>query len=494
MDTDERPTKLRKLGHDPSTNLDNNEAPTTQDTPSNPPAVANPPSTTTTNKSPPIPLEMATQESLRPNLKDPALRALAQSNPGLSKNQLKKLRRQQEWDAAAPSRRLKRKEEIARRKETKRTQRAALLASGIDPMSLHKGSHRPRAVQLPVTIVVDCSFDNLMSDGERTSLGAQVTRAYSDNKHARWRAHLVVSSWGGKLRERFEGVLRGHYRGWRGVRFEEEGFKEVAGRARGWMGEGDDGGRLAGPFEKYLGLEEVEEEEVEGEKERRAGDTGKGGQGGESGEGAEKDGQEGGTGEGAEKDGQGEGAKELSAAAKRKQLVRKREEEVKPELQEQGEVVYLSSESPDTLMELKPYSTYIIGGLVDKNREKGICYKRAKEAGIKTARLPIGDYLQMASRKVLATNHVVEIMLKWLEYEDWGKAFLEVIPKRKGGQLKDDGNNGGGEQADSGSEVEADDVDDVDPDLDDQENGALSEVEVKNGAEAANGSALNSTT
>ncbi|KAF2219406.1 guanine-1-methyltransferase-domain-containing protein [Elsinoe ampelina] len=399
MDSDERPTKLRKLDHDSNKILDVDEAPTTQNVSSNPPPVANPPSTITAND-PSTPSDIATLESLRPNLKDPTLRALAVSNPGLSKNQLKKLRRQQEWDAAAPTRRLKRKVEIARRKETKRTQRAALLASGIDPMSLHKGSHRPRAVQLPVTIVVDCSFDNLMSDGERTSLGAQVTRAYSDNKHARWRAHLVVSSWGGRLRERFEGVLRGHYRGWRGVRFEEEGFGMVVERARGWMGEGDEGGRLAGPFE--------------------------------------------------------------------------REEEVKPGLQEQGEVVYLSSESPDTLTELKPYSTYIIGGLVDKNREKGICYKRAKEAGIKTARLPIGDYLQMASRKVLATNHVVEIMLKWLEYEDWGKAFLEVIPKRKGGQLKDEGKNGGGEQADSGSEIEADDV--------------------ENGARAANGSALNSTT
>ncbi|KAL1989466.1 hypothetical protein VTN49DRAFT_7277 [Thermomyces lanuginosus] len=103
---------------------------------------------------------------------------------------------------------------------------------------------------------------------------------------------------------------------------------------------------------------------------------------------------------------------------------------------EDGEVVYLSSESPNTLTELKPYSTYIVGGLVDKNRHKGVCYKRATELGIKTAKLPIGEYLQMSTRKVLATNHVVEIMLRWLELGDWGEAFLRVIPKRKGGVLK----------------------------------------------------------
>ena len=44
--------------------------------------------------------------------------------------------------------------------------------------------------------------------------------------------------------------------------------------------------------------------------------------------------------------------------------------------------------------------------------------------------------MQMAGRFILATNHVSDIMVRWLELGDWGEAFERVIPKRKGGILK----------------------------------------------------------
>jgi tRNA (guanine9-N1)-methyltransferase len=117
---------------------------------------------------------------------------------------------------------------------------------------------------------------------------------------------------------------------------------------------------------------------------------------------------------------------------------------------EEGEIIYLSSESDNVLTHLKPNSTYIIGGLVDKNRHKGICHKRAVNREIKTAKLPIKEYLEMRDRQVLVTNHVLEILLKWMEFGDWGKAFMEVMPKRKGGKLREDGETG--EDANDGGE------------------------------------------
>ena len=294
----------------------------------------------------------------------------------LSKNQLKKLKRDQEWEANRAKRKAKRKEKLQGKKQRKRAAREGLAPSASatadhgstisrdQQVSNEQKWKHPDFVRVPITIVLDCGFDDLMNDKDRKSLGSQVTRSYSDNHKSPFQSHLAVSSFGGALKERFEGLLEGHHHSWKGVRFLEEDFVQAAEQAKEWM-KGDSSGRLAGVFEeKAIADQSVDE------------------------------------------------------------LIRT------------GEVVYLTSDSPNTLTALRPYSTYIIGGLVDRNRHKGICYKRAMERGVKTAKLPIGDYMQMASRFVLATNHVVEIILRWLELGDWGKAFLQVMPKRKGGILK----------------------------------------------------------
>ncbi|KAJ8452052.1 hypothetical protein Cgig2_016633 [Carnegiea gigantea] len=94
-------------------------------------------------------------------------------------------------------------------------------------------------------------------------------------------------------------------------------------------------------------------------------------------------------------------------------------------------LIYLTADAETILEDLDPKKLYIIGGLVDRNRWKGITMKKAQEQGIQTAKLPIGNYLKMSSSQVLTVNQVVEILLKFLELRDWKTAFFQVIPQRK---------------------------------------------------------------
>ncbi|KAI9087039.1 hypothetical protein K1719_031000 [Acacia pycnantha] len=104
-------------------------------------------------------------------------------------------------------------------------------------------------------------------------------------------------------------------------------------------------------------------------------------------------------------------------------------------------LVYLTADSENVLEELDLKKLYIIGGLVDRNRWKGITMKKAEEQGIQTAKLPIGNFLKMSSSQVLTVNQVLEILLKFLETKDWKASFFQVIPQRKRCQadLEDNG-------------------------------------------------------
>ncbi len=331
--------------------------------------------------------------------------------PPISKSQLKKLQRQQQFEATREARKIKRKEKRAARKDRARQ------AGDVDPVTAQAGSvvtengsqegdistdkrkNRVHPVLFPITFLIDCSFDDLMTDKERVSLSSQLTRCHAANRAAPYRAFISVSSFSGPLKERFVTVLGNHQRGWKNVRFDEADF--------------------------------VSASQVAAEKMRKARY-------------------------------QLPAKGTLQGGAK----VFEQDDEKERNNDNRAETIYLTSDSPDTLTELSPYSTYIIGGLVDRNRHKGICYQRAMDRGVKTAKLPIGDYMRMASRFVLTTNQVLEIMLRWLEYGDWARAFAEVIPKRKGGVLKEgeEVNKvlGGVEATEGGNNVAVDGNDDED--------------------------------
>ncbi|XP_062964140.1 tRNA methyltransferase 10 homolog A isoform X1 [Cynocephalus volans] len=102
------------------------------------------------------------------------------------------------------------------------------------------------------------------------------------------------------------------------------------------------------------------------------------------------------------------------------------------ELIKKEDLIYLTSDSPNILKELDESKAYVIGGLVDHNHHKGLTYKQASDYGIDHAQLPLGNFVKMNSRKVLAVNHVFEIILEYLETGDWQEAFFTILPQRKG--------------------------------------------------------------
>lgn len=95
-------------------------------------------------------------------------------------------------------------------------------------------------------------------------------------------------------------------------------------------------------------------------------------------------------------------------------------------------LVYLTSDAEATLDRLEDGKVYIIGGIVDRNRLKRAAIDRAQALGIATAKLPIGDYLDMVATKVLTCNHVFDLLVRHREHQnDWKATLLDVLPVRK---------------------------------------------------------------
>jgi len=122
--------------------------------------------------------------------------------------------------------------------------------------------------------------------------------------------------------------------------------------------------------------------------------------------------------------------------------------------------VYLTGDSPNTLTTLDNNTTYIIGGIVDRNRLKRVAVDRAEainkeypSLNIKTARLPLDENLEFGkSTRILTCNHVFEVLLKYREngYKDWGASIVSVLPDRKAvEQRKDTNGEKGNEEKDT---------------------------------------------
>ncbi|OTA55152.1 hypothetical protein K449DRAFT_338005 [Hypoxylon sp. EC38] len=356
--------------------------------------------------------------------------------PPLSKNQLRKLRRQKMWEEKKKEKRDVRKQKRRDKKERKLLEReaeiAAAAAEGREPI-LEEKPHREPVIKVPVTVIIDCQFEKYMMEKELVSLGNQVTRCYSDNKNAKHPVHLFISSYGGQMKKRNETVLNNQHKNWKNIHFVEGDFVDAAAEAKTLMNE--------------MAEDQLIDVLAQG------------------------------------KESDAISLSNYSEDSKKKQKTAPAPE---PEADDVDKsIVYLTADSPYTIDRLEPNTCYVIGGLIDKNREKGLCYKIARQRNVRTAKLPIGDFMVMSTRHVLATNHVLEIMLQWLQTGDWRTAFMKVIPQRKGGKLKEDTSAPEGQEdpekaardtQPENNAVTAEDVEMTSPEADEQEEFATQAV------------------
>lgn len=131
-------------------------------------------------------------------------------------------------------------------------------------------------------------------------------------------------------------------------------------------------------------------------------------------------------------------------------------------------IIYLTGDSPNVLTTIEEGKSYILGGIVDRNRYKKLCFDKAEQQGIQHAQLPIGQYMpDMPTRKVLTVNQagflilvthssssltlllllpsdsaghrsrsgpplqVYDILLQYVETQSWTSALQAVMPSRK---------------------------------------------------------------
>lgn len=101
-------------------------------------------------------------------------------------------------------------------------------------------------------------------------------------------------------------------------------------------------------------------------------------------------------------------------------------------------LIYLTPDAEQALNTVDPEKVYILGGLVDESIQKKISYLKAKASGIRTARLPIDEYMVKKSNpknfhsKILAINQVFDILLCFCESGSWTQALGEGVPLGKG--------------------------------------------------------------
>ncbi|XP_005251432.1 tRNA methyltransferase 10 homolog B isoform X8 [Homo sapiens] len=101
-------------------------------------------------------------------------------------------------------------------------------------------------------------------------------------------------------------------------------------------------------------------------------------------------------------------------------------------------LVYLTPDSEHALEDVDLNKVYILGGLVDESIQKKVTFQKAREYSVKTARLPIQEYMVRNQNgknyhsEILAINQVFDILSTYLETHNWPEALKKGVSSGKG--------------------------------------------------------------
>ncbi|XP_028626126.1 tRNA methyltransferase 10 homolog B [Grammomys surdaster] len=101
-------------------------------------------------------------------------------------------------------------------------------------------------------------------------------------------------------------------------------------------------------------------------------------------------------------------------------------------------LVYLTPDSEHPLEDIDQSAVYVIGGLVDECIQKKVTFQKAREHSVRTARLPIQEYMIRRQNEknyhseILAINQVFDILSTYFETHNWPEALKKGVSPGKG--------------------------------------------------------------
>ncbi|KAI9233851.1 MAG: guanine-1-methyltransferase-domain-containing protein [Podila humilis] len=340
----------------------------------------------------------------------------------LSRNATKKLLRQQQFLERRPQ---MRQQEKLKRKQKEKERREAIESGKIAPPPKRQKLDQ---IQSGITIGIDMSFDDLMLEKEVKSMVDQIKRCYSYNRTCEKIVHIALTSFTGKSKEEFTKRANG-YELWKNFTLHEDGLEKI------WPSDEIPGNERLTELKKLQVKASIKSEAIKAQVLATASSH--------ASETSPEEHQEISAStpsdqtmtatimEATSSDSPSTGQESSKKDYKALEMERHLKEEKLATIPAVKKIVYLSADSPNTITHLEPGTSYILGGIVDKNRFPRLCQDKAEKLGLETAQLPIGDYIQMSSRRILTVNQVFEILLQFIECNDWKEAFLKVIPQRK---------------------------------------------------------------